>query len=40
MAQKTARSLPVAHPDVRSDYAVIALAIGGTILGLVYLILI
>jgi hypothetical protein len=40
MAQKTARSLPTAHSDVFADYAVIALAIGGTILALVYFVLI
>jgi hypothetical protein len=40
MAQKTARSLPTEHSDVRADYAVIAMAIGGALLALVYLILI
>jgi hypothetical protein len=40
MARKTAQSLPTAHSDFRTDYAVIAMAIGGAILALVYLILI
>jgi hypothetical protein len=40
MAQKTIRSLPTAHSDVRTDYAVIAMAIGSALLALVYLILI
>jgi hypothetical protein len=40
MAQKTARSLPTAPSDIRTDYAVIAVAIGGAFLALVYFILI
>jgi hypothetical protein len=40
MAQKTAPSLATAHSDDRADYAVIAMAIGGTIIALVYFILI
>ena len=40
MAQKTVRSLPTAHSDIHTDYAVIAMAIGGAFLALVYLILI
>jgi hypothetical protein len=40
MAQKTLRSLPTAHSDLRTDYAMIAMAIGGALLALVYLVLI
>jgi len=40
MARKTTRSLPTAHSDVRTDYAVIAMASGAAFLALVYLILI
>jgi len=40
MAQKTIQPLPSAHSDIRTDYAVIAMAIGGALLALVYLILI
>jgi hypothetical protein len=40
MAQKTASSSPTVHSDVRTDYAVIAMAIGSAFLALVYLILI
>jgi hypothetical protein len=40
MVQKTTPSLPAAHSDIRTDYAVIAMAIGSAVLALVYLILI
>jgi hypothetical protein len=40
MAQKTAQSLPTAHSDIGTDSALIAMAIGGAFLALVYLILI
>ena len=40
MAGKTVPSLPSAHSDVRTDYAVIAMAIGGALLAFAYLILI
>jgi hypothetical protein len=40
MAEKTAQTLPTAHSDIRTDYALIAMAIGGAFLALVYLILI
>jgi hypothetical protein len=39
MAQKTT-PLPAAHSDIRTDYAVIAMALGSAVLALVYLILI
>jgi hypothetical protein len=39
MARKTAQSLPTMHSDVRTDYVVIAMAIVGALLALVYLIL-
>jgi len=40
MAQKTDPSSPIARSDIRTDYALIAIAIGAAVLGLVYLILI
>jgi hypothetical protein len=40
MVQKTTQSLPTADSDVRTDYAVIAMAIGSALLALVYFVLI
>ena len=40
MARKSIPPLPAAHSDIRTDYAVIAMAIGGALLAFVYLILI
>jgi hypothetical protein len=40
MAEKTVPSSPTAHSDLRTDYAVIAMAIGGALIAFVYLILI
>jgi hypothetical protein len=39
MAQKTRPSLPV-HSDIRTDYALIAVAVGAAVVALLYLILI
>jgi len=40
MAQKTSPSPPPAHSDIRTDYALIAIAAVAAILALLYLILI
>ena len=40
MAEKAVPSSPAAHSDLRTDYAVIAMAIGAAFLAFVYLILI
>ncbi|HSZ98055.1 MAG TPA: hypothetical protein VK767_17190 [Bradyrhizobium sp.] len=40
MAQETHRSSRAAHSDIRTDYALIAMATGAALLALVYLILI
>jgi hypothetical protein len=40
MARKTHRSSPLTHSDVRTDYALIAMAAGAALLALIYLILI
>jgi hypothetical protein len=40
MAQKTSPSSQPAHSDVRTDYALIAVATGAAVLALLYLILI
>ena len=39
MARKNARSLPTGYSDVRTDYSVIATALAGALIALVYLIL-
>jgi hypothetical protein len=40
MAQKTDRSSPGSPSDIRTDYALIAMAVGAALLALIYLILI
>jgi hypothetical protein len=40
MAQETRPSPPAAHSDLRTDYALIAMATGAALFALVYLILI
>jgi len=39
MAEKTQRSSPAGRSDVRTDYALMAMAAGATVLALLYLIL-
>jgi hypothetical protein len=39
MAQKTRRSSPAGRSDIGTDYALIAIAAGATVLALLYLIL-
>jgi hypothetical protein len=40
MVQETQRSRPAAPSDIRTDYALIAMATGAALIALVYLILI